>query len=200
VAGRSLGAERLGNPKSADRVLVVGCIHGNECSGVPIARDLMSDPPPGALDLWVIPDLNPDGRAADSRQNANGVDLNRNFPWRWRPLGGPGTETYAGPHPLSEPESRAVAALVSATHPEITVWFHQHDRLVDESGGSIPVERHFARMVGLPLERLPRFPGSVTGWQNHRFPGTTAFVVELPAGRLPPSAVERFADAVLALT
>ena len=69
--------------------------------------------------------------------------------------------------------------------------------MVDESGGSLAVERRFARDVGLPLARLEREPGSVVTWENHRFPGTTAFVVELPAGTLSATAAARFARAVL---
>jgi protein MpaA len=200
VDGRRITAFQIGDPMSGDRLLVVGCIHGNECSGTAVARDLVTDPPPPGLDLWVIPDLNPDGFAAGSRQNAGGVDLNRNFPWKWEHIGSPGNMFYSGPHPLSEPESNAAAELILKTRPGISLWFHQHDSLVDESGGSLRIERRFARLVGLPLKRLPRYPGSVTGWQNHRLPGATAFVVELPSGQLTPSQTERFADAVLALT
>ena len=61
------------------------------------------------------------------------------------------------------------------------------------------VERRFATLVGLPIRRLPRYPGSATTWENERFPGTTAFVVELRAGQLPPGAAGRYAGAVLAL-
>ena len=71
--------------------------------------------------------------------------------------------------------------------------------LVDESGGHTVLERRFAALVGLPIARLSREPGSVVGWENHAFPGTTAFVVELPAGRLQPAAAERYTDAVLAV-
>jgi hypothetical protein len=69
--------------------------------------------------------------------------------------------------------------------------------LVDESGGNAAVERRFAALVGLPIARLTREPGSAVGWENQAFLGTTAFVVELPAGSLAPAAAERYADAVL---
>jgi Zinc carboxypeptidase len=95
--GRPIRAVEVGN-RSGTRVLVVGCIHGNETAGIAIAGAL-ERLAPSDLDLWVVPDLNSDGVAAGTRQNAHGVDLNRNFPWHWRPMSG----VYAsGPRPLSE--------------------------------------------------------------------------------------------------
>jgi protein MpaA len=126
-----------------------------------------------------------------------GVDLNRNFPWRWRRHGRRGDRHYTGPRPLSEPASRLLAALIVRLRPRVTIWFHQPFGLVDESGGRIAVERRFAALAGLPLRRLPRYSGGATDWQNARFPGSTAFVVELPPGPLAPLAVRRFASAVV---
>ncbi|MEL6344961.1 MAG: M14 family zinc carboxypeptidase [Myxococcota bacterium] len=56
--------------------------------------------------VWVVPHVNPDGVAAMSRQNADGVDLNRNYDYEWSvdALG-------SGDVPFSEPESRAIRAL-----------------------------------------------------------------------------------------
>src|SRR6266496_702733 len=106
--GRPIRAVEVGNP-AGTRVLVVGCIHGNETAGIAIADALEHLSSPPDLDLWIVPDLNPDGVAAGSRQNAHGVDLNRNFPWRWRPMSG----VYAsGPRPLSEREARIAHALI----------------------------------------------------------------------------------------
>ena len=81
--GRPIIAFRLGDPTSETTILVVGCIHGNECAGTAIARALIASPPAG-IDLWVIRNLNPDGFRAGTRQNGRGVDLNRNFPFHWR--------------------------------------------------------------------------------------------------------------------
>jgi uncharacterized membrane-anchored protein len=92
------------------------------------------------------------------------------------------------------------ASLIRRARPQISVWFHQHMDLVDESGDSAGIERRFAALVGLPLARLVRERGSVVGWENHTLPGTTAFVVELPAGSLPAAAVRRYAEAVVAVT
>jgi protein MpaA len=193
VQGREIRAIELGDPANPRKVLIVGCIHGNEPAGIAIARALVAEP---GVDLWVVPDLNPDGVAAGTRQNAHGVDLNRNFPLGWRPIDPPGGTYYAGPHALSEPESRIAYRLIRRLRPRLSIWFHQHLSLVDESGGSVEVERRFARAVALPLQRLTRYPGSVTSWENATFPGTTAFVVELGPHALSRRATRAFARAV----
>jgi protein MpaA len=193
--GRPIYAYRVGDPQSARRELVVGCIHGDETAGIAIAQRL-ERASPADLDLWIVPVLNPDGAAAGTRGNAHGVDLNRNFPWRWRRLAG---AFYSGPRPLSERESRIAFRLIRRLRPQVSIWFHQPLDVVDRSGGSAAVERRFAALVGLPLRRLRREPGSVVGWEDHSFPGTTAFVVELPARKLSAARVGRFARAVLAV-
>lgn len=193
VDGRPIVAYEVGNPASPHRELVVGCIHGNEKAGVAIARRLegMS---PRHVDLWIVPVLNPDGAAAGTRGNAHGVDLNRNFPYRWQRLSG---VYYSGPRPLSEPESRIAYRLIRRVRPQVSIWFHQHLDVVDKSGGNVALERRFAKLVGLPLVLLTREPGSVVGWTNHILHGSTAFVVELPAGSLSWPAVARFARAAI---
>jgi len=196
VDGRPIVAAELGNPASARKVLVVGAVHGNEPAGIAIADLLISRRAIRGVDLWVVPSFNPDGVAAGTRGNAHGVDLNRNFPWRWRPLSG---VYYSGAHPLSEPESRIAYRFLGRLRPAISIWFHQHLDVVDESGGSVAVERRFAALVGLRVARLTREPGSVVGWENERIHGGTAFVVELPAGSLRPAATARFAHAVDAI-
>ena len=194
--GRPITVIETGDFDSPDKLLVVGCIHGNECAGTAVAANLSRRVPPHELDLWIVSDLNPDGAAAGTRGNAHGVDLNRNFPWRWRPMHG---LFYSGPHPLSEPESRIADRLIQTVRPRIAIWFHQHLDVVDESGGSVAVERRFAALTALPLARLTREPGSAVGWENHQIPAGTAFVVELPAGTLSAAAAARFADAILTL-
>jgi protein MpaA len=151
------------------------------------------------VDLWVVPELNPDGVAAHTRQNARGVDLNRNFPWRWRRTGRRGDPQYPGPRVLSEPESRIAHRLIARLRPRITIWFHQPLRVVDESGGSVKVERRYAHLIGLPLRRLTRYHGSAASWQNTQLPGTTAFVVELPPGHPSLADIARYRDGVLTL-
>jgi protein MpaA len=191
VRGRPIFAVELGDPDAPRKLLVVGAIHGNETAGIAMARELESGTPPRQSLLWIVRDLNPDGVAAHTRQNAHGVDLNRNFPWHWRQLEHRGGLQYSGPRALSEPESRLARALILRVRPRITVWFHQPLGVVDESGGDVRVERRFARMLGLPLTRLRRYPGSAASWQDRRLRGSTAFVVELPPGKPSPSLLAR---------
>jgi protein MpaA len=194
--GRPITAVHLVGAHATRRIVVVGCIHGDERAGIAITQLLERLAPPAGLDLWVVDDLNPDGAAAGTRHNADGVDLNRNFPYAWQPIGHPGRAEYSGSRPLSEPESRIAAAFLTRVRPEVTIWYHQHQDLVDDSGGDPTIEARYAQLVGLPFRRLTRYPGSVTGWENATLQPTTAFVVELPAGNLTPSIASRFAQAV----
>ena len=106
-------------------------------------------------DLWLVPSLNPDGVARGTRQNAHGVDLNRNFPAMWQPIGHPGSTYYAGARPFSEPETRAARDLIRRIHPQVTVWFHQHMDVVWAYGRSTAAGRRYARTAGL---RVPASP------------------------------------------
>ncbi|TMK56497.1 MAG: murein peptide amidase A [Actinobacteria bacterium] len=144
----------------------------------------------------VVPTINPDGVAAGTRGNAHGVDLNRNFPFRWRPLDG---GEYSGTGPLSEPESRAAYRLILREKPDVTIWFHQPFGLVDRPAGNPFAARRISRLIGFPLVRLRGpYPGSASRWQNHHFPQSTAFVVELPR-QVSAALVTRSAAAVRSL-
>jgi protein MpaA len=200
VEGRPIVAMRLGDPSSHHKMLVVGCIHGNECAGRAIVRRLRRTALPRDLDLWLVPDMNPDGSRAGTRQNARGVDLNRNFSYRWRRQGKRWDTYYSGPRPFSEPESRAARDFIRDHRPDITIWYHQHMSLVVKMPRHRAVQRRYARLVNLPLKDIGRLPGTATRWQNHKFPGHIAFVVELPAGSLSKRSVKRHTRAVLAVS
>ena len=178
-------------------VLVVGCIHGNECAGRAIVKRLRRMEVPRGVRLLLVPALNPDGAAAGTRQNARGVDLNRNFSRGWRGGGEPWDTYYPGPRPFSEPETRVARDLIERTRPHITIWYHQAMSLVVKQDRHLRTQRRYARRVGLPLRRLDPLPGTASRWQNHRWPGHLSFVVELPGGGLPWESVKRHSRAVL---
>jgi N-acetylmuramoyl-L-alanine amidase len=196
--GRLIAVTHRGDPNAPASVLVVGSIHGDETAGHAVIARLRRMPVPAGVQLWLVRTANPDGVAHGTRQNARGVDLNRNFPRRWRGGGRPFDTYYPGPSPSSEPETDAVRALVQRVQPDVTVWYHQHMRLVNLSpGADRKLVRDYARRVGLPARELPHYHGTATSWQNHTFAGTSAFVVELPAGALGDASARRHADAVL---
>jgi protein MpaA len=196
VGHRPITAEEIGDADSPRRALIVGCIHGDEPAGMAIARALSNTIPLRELDLWIVRDLNPDGVAAGTRDNAHGVDLNRNFPDHWTALAPQGSLHYAGRRPLSEPESGAVAALLNRVHPTLGIWYHQALNVVDDSQGPAALERRYAADSAMSLRPLTDFPGSATGYEDLLF-GRTAFVVELPAGTLTAAQVRRHVRAVL---
>jgi N-acetylmuramoyl-L-alanine amidase len=196
VRGRPIRALRVGSPRARVKLLVVGAVHGNELAGRAVVSRLRRVRPPQGTALWLIDDANPDGSRTETRQNANGVDLNRNFAFRWAPLGG----TYeSGPGPASEPETQALSRFIDRIEPRVTLWYHQALRMVVKAGGDPVLERLYSRASGLPRRRLPPYPGTATSWQNERSPADTAFVVELPGGRLSAPGVTRHVRAVMGL-
>ncbi|MGH3010142.1 MAG: DUF2817 domain-containing protein [Gaiellaceae bacterium] len=179
-------------------VLVIGSIAGDEPGGIAVTKLLAAQRAVAGVRLWLIPDMNPDGAAQGTRVNADGVDLNRNFPFRWRHLSAPGSRFYSGPQPSSEPESRAIEAFIRRTRPGLTIWLHQPYGLIDDSQGPRWAERQLARALGLPLQPLRDYPGSAIGWDDHVVPAS-AFDVELPGGQLGGATVGRVASAIRSL-
>ena len=197
VRGRAIRALVLGPDSARRKILLVGCIHGDECAGLAIVRAALAAGVPKGVQLWVVPEMNPDGTAADTRQNADGVDLNRNFPYRWRRISDP--IYYSGPRPASEPETRAAMGLIRDVRPAVTIWYHQHENLVDMMGPDHGVARRYAQLSGLRATCLPFLPGTASLWSNHVLAGTNSFVVELPAGRVDRAALARHLRAVRAV-
>jgi murein peptide amidase A len=194
--GRPIVAVRIGDPRGT-RVLLVGCIHGTECAGLALARAL--EHVSTRLDLWIVPNLNPDGYARGVRQNARGVDLNANWSSQWHGGGHPWDVYYPGPHPFSERETRIGRNLILRIRPRVTIWFHQHMNLVWAWGPSTTAGRIYARAAAMRFYHHHWLHGTATNWQNHHLPGSASFTVELPAGRLTPRQVRRQVHAVLAL-
>lgn len=203
VAGRSLGGRPIrlrqyGDPRIRGRVLVFACIHGDECAARGIEPLVNGCPEPRA-NVFVVANLDPDGSAAVSRLNSRGVDLNRNFSSGWKPIGSRGSAEYSGPRPFSEPETRLASRIVSKLRPRVTIWFHQIRSgrpFVRAWGQSAPAGRLFARQAQIPFRPMRWPAGTGPNWQNHRFPGSAAYVVELPRAALAPRLAERLNDAL----
>jgi protein MpaA len=198
VRGRPIVAYERGD-RSAPATVVVGVIHGTEPAGLAVIARLRRMPLPPGVHLRLVPTANPDGLAAGTRQNAHGVDLNRNWPAAWVHNGRPWDGYYSGPRPMSEPENRAMRAFLLRVRPKLTIWFHQPLDVVYGSDPHVAVLRRYARLSGLPYRRLTAPRGAATRWERKRFPRSPAFVVEFAGGPISNAAALRNAKAVLAL-
>jgi protein MpaA len=181
------------------RVLVVGGIHGDELSSAAVAFHwlALARQQPG-VDLpqpvhWrFIPMLNPDGALLHPprRANANGVDLNRNFPtpnWErdastyWEKRTGKDPRRWPGPRPLSEPESRFLHDELARFKPDLIVSIHAPYGVLDFDGPSVPP----SRLGRLYLDQVGIFPGSLGNYGGvHK--GVPVVTIELPSALRTP--------------
>ncbi len=175
--GRPIYAWRVGDPHARVRAVAMATLHGNEPAPRRILWAIRDGRPVTGVDLWLLPVVNPDGLARRTRKNAHGVDLNRNFPYRWAPLGG---SYYSGPRAASERETRAVMRFIEDVRPRYVVSFHQPLHGVDTS---VRETRRFAGRLAdrldLPRKRLVCggvCHGTFTEWFNHRFRGAAVTV------------------------
>ena len=188
VKGRTLYVRDVAAPDAKLRVLVIGAMHGDELSSAAVALhwiQLATQAPANAH--WrFIPVLNPDGLLARParRTNANGVDLNRNFPtpnwardapiyWEQRTRKDP--RRWPGPKPLSEPESRFLHDEMVRFDPHLIVSIHAPYGVLDFDGPGAPPPK----LGRLFLDQVGIFPGSL-GHYGGVHQGMPVVTVELP--------------------
>jgi protein MpaA len=201
VLGRDITAYRMGTP-GGRVVLLIGVIHGNEAKGYGVTQLIRTMPTPAGIDLWIIDSINPDGQAADTRENANGVDLNRNVSYNWNYI--PQSEDngqYSGEAPADQPETQALESFVAEIQPQITMFWHQDANRVSPGGARREIPLQFAEIVGLSTASTPctaGCTGTATQYVNHAVEGGTAFIVELPGNDdVTPDMVALHANATL---
>jgi protein MpaA len=161
-------------------VLVIAAIHGNEPTGEPLverlAREL--DLNPRLLEgrtVVLCPLANPDGLARKTRWNADGVDLNRNYPSvNFRP------SRRNGSRPLSEPESRVIAELVQRTAPARVLSIHEPLACIDHDGPGEAIAGAMGRHTHLRPKKLGARPGSLGSWVGETL-GIPIITLELPS-------------------
>lgn len=186
----------LPNRQARGRVLLIGGIHGDEYSSVTIVFKWMSilDRFHSGLFHWQIsPLMNPDGllRERSQRMNANGVDLNRNFPcpnwfeatrdyWVRRTSSNP--RRFPGDEALSEPESRWLDDEIKEFRPDVIVSVHAPLEVLDFDGPPAAPKR----FGSLHLNLLGTYPGSL-GRYAGVYKEIPVVTIELPsAGIMPP--------------
>ena len=143
-----------------------------------------------------IPVLNPDGvmHQPPRRVNANGVDLNRNFPtpnWErdagvyWEKRTRKDPRRYPGTKPLSEPESRFLHEQMQSFKPHLIVAIHAPYGVLDFDGPSVPP----SRLGRLYLDQVGIFPGSLGNYGGvHK--GVPVVTIELPNAMRTPLEAE----------
>lgn len=180
------------------RVLLIGGTHGDEYSAVSSVFKWMKtlDAHHSGLFHWlVVPLLNPDGllRPTSQRMNANGVDLNRNFPtpdwgeeasryWREQEFS---KRRFPGYTPGSEPETRFVMRLIDEFKPDAIISVHSPYGVVDVDG-PIPGP---SKLGSLRLRLLGNYPGSL-GRYGGLYKGIPVMTVELTSSSAMPRPYE----------
>lgn len=204
VQGTPLYMRDVGKADGKLRVLVVGAIHGDELSSASVALHWLRLAREEHVDMpqpvhWrFVPVLNPDGLLGrpPRRMNANGVDLNRNFPtpnWErdaavyWQKRTRKDPRRWPGPKPLSEPETRFLHEQMQSFKPHLIVSIHAPYGVLDFDGPSVPP----SKLGRLYLDQVGIFPGSLGnyGGVHKKVPVVT---IELPnAMRTPLDAETR---------
>lgn len=76
-------------------------------------------------DIYIIPCYNPYGVEMSTRQNENGIDLNRNAPTsEWKPIGNLGDSTYSGSSAGSEYSTKMLIHYLGVITPQVFIDHH----------------------------------------------------------------------------
>jgi protein MpaA len=192
-------------------VLWIGGIHGDERQGSAVSDSLapaiLGAGLEGVATVVVIRDLNPDGSAANNRCNANGVDLNRNFPFRHEPDAQAAGNCTTGKHALSEPEAEFLSRVVSEYRPTVIVVAHgrnanyPNSRLVDGDGPADKDRALFQQHSGW-IEPVPASydtkSGTLGRWAGDEL-GIPVLTLEYDHGMDPQVAWQSTREAILAV-
>jgi hypothetical protein len=172
VADHLIRAYELGERDADTTVVAIAAMHGNETGGKTILHALRKGRPIKDVHLWVVPRQNPDGVLRDRRHNNHDVDLNRNFPTKWKRLTG---WYYSGPRHSSEPETRAVKRFLRRVKPDYVVSFHSPLYGIDaHDAKDRPFARRLAKEMRIPVKGFDCggvCHGTLTQWFNKNFDG-----------------------------
>ncbi len=200
IEGRDIRLYRVGHGPRV--VLWIDGIHGNEPEGAASTARLpaafLADPSRAArVTLHLIEDLNPDGRAAEQRGTAAGVDLNRNYPAAFQPA------PHHGAAPLDQPESALLAAQLADLSPALVLVAHswREDHFINYDGPAADLAERFSLLSGYPVvvsDSIAPTPGSLGSWVGLER-GIPILTVEYERGADPEACWQDTAAAILAV-
>jgi protein MpaA len=196
ILTRHIPAQKKGGTTEALRVLLLGGIHGDELTASSIVfkwMEFLHRPLARTFEWQIAPIVNPDGllAAKPMRVNANGVDLNRNFPtpdWQreapryWAAKTRSDPRRFPGKLPLSEPESRWLHEEIERFRPHVIISVHAPYGVLDFDGPTHPPHR----FGHLHLNQVGVYPGSLGNYSGlHK--NIPVITIELPSALTMPS-------------
>lgn len=144
-------------------VLVIGVMHGDEPQGEFLITEYLKQN--HNTKLAFIPTLNPDGKALNTRVNANGVDINRNFPTEnW--IKSERNEFFGGEYPASEIETQFLIDTVEYLQPKLILTLHAPFKVVNYDGNAKAIAQIISEIIKYPVEESIGYstPGSFGTW------------------------------------
>ena len=144
-------------------VLVIGVFHGDEPDGEYLINRYLSERSYTKNRLLFVPCLNPDGLADDKRTNANGVDLNRNFPtknWADGIKEGftKGSPYYGGKAPASEIETQFLIDTIVQYSLKLVLTLHTPYKIVNYDGPAADIAQKISDIIKYPVEKSIGYP------------------------------------------
>ena len=185
VAGTSVEnrpIESLVLGRGDDVIFVIASIHGNENVGTPLILQLTEylyqhQNLLKGRKVVLLPVANPDGVFYNSRFNARGVDLNRNFSADNRR-----NNEQFGQAGLSEPEARIIGELIETHNPDRIVTIHQISKgtgCIDYDGPGKELAEHMGQYCPLAVKKIGAQPGSLGSYAGETL-DIAIITVELP--------------------
>lgn len=151
IQGREIELFVYEGNKVGKTVLIIGVFHGDEPQGETlINRFIKENQCIPKNKMLFIPCLNPDGKALNTRQNANGVDLNRNFPTKNRKII-EDEHYFGGKEPASEPETKFIINVLEKYKPDFILTLHTPYKVVNYDGPAQKQAEILSRITGYPV-------------------------------------------------
>jgi len=219
VQGRPLVSFDLGPEETAKKTIIQCGIHGDELPALPMCLRLINEirsggrSAPKGVRLFIQPLLNPDGMFAKfpTRTNANGVDLNRNFPtldWKdkahlaWQQKENKNPRKFPGKAALTEPETQAMVNFIETEKPQKIISIHTPLGFLDldtKGKDANPDKKRRAQFLAINMSKnsgnfkyqsFGFYPGSLGNYAGNER-DIPVYTLELPPGTTHKKTLEK---------